>query len=165
MALTRISNQSLTSVTALPAAISTGKVLQIVTSSNNSSMHTTSSTTFSSAGTSASITPSSTSSKVYVIASCDVDINDSDTVHYLTIYRGSTNIGLSTTSDGGQSGLSRVHDVSAGRYLFRQMLQVLDTPSSTSSTTYTLYQRASQGTARVRNDLIPAQITLMEVEG
>ena len=29
MALTRISNQSLTSVTALPAAISTGKILQV----------------------------------------------------------------------------------------------------------------------------------------
>ena len=42
MALTRLSNQSLTSLTALPAAISTGKVLQVVQGTANYSFTTSS---------------------------------------------------------------------------------------------------------------------------
>ena len=164
MAITRLGGaNAITGTIPTSVAPGQGKILQIVTASNDTAMHTTTSTSFATTGTTASITPSSTSSKIYVISSCDIDMASTGTVQYLTIFRGSTNIGLSTTADGGQNGLSRVHDVSAGRYLFRQMLQVLDTPNSSSSVTYTLQQRISQGTARVRNDLIPAQITLMEI--
>ena len=62
-----IANASLGAVTALPAAISTGKVLQVVSASSATE-------TFTSSGTysdiaSASITPASTSNKILVIGS------------------------------------------------------------------------------------------------
>ena len=159
MAIITLNNNSLSSVTALPAAIPTGKVLQVVTAASNTSSQATSSSTYVSAGSAATITPSSSSSKIFAIVSYDSDINVQNTVHFVTLYRGATNIGF-----GGETGLVRVHDVSAGRYLFRQVLQVLDTPNTTSATTYTLYHKVSQGSdARIRNDLIKAQITLMEV--
>lgn len=63
MALTRISNQSLTSVTALPAAITTGKILQIVQGTSTTEKSTTG-TSFVDTHLSATITPSSTSSKI-----------------------------------------------------------------------------------------------------
>ncbi len=69
MALTRLSNQSLTSVTSLPAAITTGKVLQVVTASDQTARTTTSSSFVTASNTlTVDITPSSSSNKIYVIA-------------------------------------------------------------------------------------------------
>ena len=72
MALTRLSNQSLTSVTSLPAAISTGKISQIIQSTNSyqkSSSSTSLQDIESSSGTvwEPAITLSSASSKLYVL--------------------------------------------------------------------------------------------------
>ena len=160
---TNVANASLSSVTALPAGVG-GKVLQVVTAGSNTSNQATSSSTYVSAGSAATITPSSSSNKIFAIVSYDSDVNVQNTVHFVTLYRGSTNVGLVTSADSNNTALARVHDVSAGRYLFRQVLQVLDTPNTTSATTYTLYHKVSQGSdARIRNDLMRAQITLMEV--
>jgi len=74
MAITRLNNNSITSITALPSAITTGKVLQVVNGSTNYSENSTS-TSFidvnsaSSTAWETSITPSSTASKILVMGS------------------------------------------------------------------------------------------------
>ncbi len=65
MAIITLNNNSLSSVTSLPAAIPTGKVLQVV-SATDTSERSTSSDTFSDV-VSASITPASTSNKILII--------------------------------------------------------------------------------------------------
>jgi hypothetical protein len=67
MALTRLSNQSLTSISSLPAAISTGKILQVVSTTDNTEIsNTTGTTAYNYSQLNTSITPSSTSSKIFV---------------------------------------------------------------------------------------------------
>ena len=66
MAIITLNNNSLSSVTALPAGVG-GKVLQVV-QATSSTTKTTTSTSFVDTNLSGSITPSSTSSKIYVIA-------------------------------------------------------------------------------------------------
>jgi|11BtaG_2_1085332.scaffolds.fasta_scaffold13147_4 hypothetical protein len=71
MALTRlgvnnISNSTLANVTALPAAISTGKVLQVVSNSYSTNV-TTTSTSHVATGYTVTITPSSASNKILIL--------------------------------------------------------------------------------------------------
>jgi hypothetical protein len=63
MAIITLNNNSLSSVTSLPAAIATGKVLQVVTSTNSTNINTTGGS-FVTTNHSLSITPSSSSNKV-----------------------------------------------------------------------------------------------------
>ena len=69
MALIRLNNQSLSSVTALPSAIPTGKVLQVVQIKISPSFNT-SSTSYVDAGVSKTITPIASSSKILVSYHC-----------------------------------------------------------------------------------------------
>ena len=75
MALTKINNNTLSAVTTLPAAIATGKVLQVVMGTNNSYQTSTTSSTLtdvlSASATTweTAITPSATSSKILVVPS------------------------------------------------------------------------------------------------
>jgi hypothetical protein len=66
MALIRLNNQSISSVTALPGGIPTGKVGQITQGSLGSRV-TSTSTSASATGLITSITPSSTNSKIYLM--------------------------------------------------------------------------------------------------
>ena len=61
-----VANASLGAVTALPAAIATGKVLQVVEAEITSQISTTSNS-YTDTGLNANITPSSTSNKVLVM--------------------------------------------------------------------------------------------------
>jgi hypothetical protein len=61
MAIITLNNNSLSSVTALPAAIATGKVLQVVTTTKTDVTSTTSASFVDITGMSVSITPSSAS--------------------------------------------------------------------------------------------------------
>ena len=78
MALTRISNQSLTSVTALPAAISTGKVLQIQKATTTTELGQTSSSFGSYSGAAVSLTALSANSKFFCMLNARRIFNSSD---------------------------------------------------------------------------------------
>jgi hypothetical protein len=140
MALTRISNQSLTSVTALPAAISTGKVLQAVSATDTTERSTTSATFVTASNTlSVDITPSSTSSKIFVVLSTATYSSTANKAVYVTIYRDSSNLGnangLIRYLDQGDTGGGAV------------TCALLDSPSTTSQVTYQAYVRGDSGTA------------------
>jgi len=78
---------------------------------------------------------------------------------YVTVYRDSTNIGNSNY------GISMVYHQSTGTYIPSGAIQVLDSPSSTSSLTYKMYFRSQGGgTTYVSYSTYGiATITLMEI--
>ena len=139
----------------------TGSVLQVISATNTNSANSgfllaTSSATYTAGALSASITPSSTSSKILVII---------NTVQYragsssYTVYRGSTNIGGST------NGFARLSG--ANSTWLPMGISYLDSPSTTSATTYQLYGRAEAGgvTYFGGDGDMKSTITLMEIQG
>ena len=107
----------------------------------------TTSTSFVATGLTATITPTSTSSKILI----DVKMNGmymSVVAGYivLELYKGSSSIKrLSTTSGYRSSGDEPSYGVYTNCYDY------LDSPSTTSATTYTVYWKASSGTAYINN--------------
>jgi len=150
------------------AAVDAGKILQVVSSTNGYNQGSTSST-YADISLSASLTPSATSSKILVLMS----------VNGIYSAQGDTNVDLTLKRSGASSGNGNVLDFS-GTAGFDQgnqgsgdggaSLTYLDSPSSTSSITYTAQMRSSNGSTAayinhfVRGDVRPkSTITLMEV--
>jgi hypothetical protein len=137
----------------------TGEVLQVVSFATSSQTSTTSGTPVATALT-ASITPSSSSSKIFVSYSGAFQKSTGSSIFCslaLAIYR---NAGLLiyTTRYGGYTGASStIYLPASGQYL--------DSPATTSSTTYTLYIFNEVGGSYVQmnNDSSTSVITLMEI--
>jgi hypothetical protein len=119
------------------AALPTGSVLQVVSATINASFST-SSTTFVATTLSASITPTSSSSKVLILVN-GVALS-SNTLYQCvqTIFRNSTNLGSAT----GFTFVNLTQDTNTS-------MSFLDSPATTSSTSYTVYIRTNNasGTA------------------
>ena len=75
----------------------TGKILQAVTAVDTTYRTSTSTSWVTASNTATvSITPSSTSSRICVVCTCNMNCNDGDDAWVSTIYRGVTNIGNAT---------------------------------------------------------------------
>jgi hypothetical protein len=112
-----------------------GKIGQVITAVDTSSRLSTS-TSFVTASSSATIniTPSATSSKIYVVCSANIQCNDGNDGWCSTIYRDSTNIGNAT------SGLASGNSVAGVTTVcFPTTMTILDSPNTTSQVTYQLY--------------------------
>ena len=139
----------------------TGSVLQVISATNTNTANggfllQTTSTSFVSVPLAVSITPSSTSSKIMIlVTTATYRANTS----YVTVYRGSTNIG------GATNGLAQPTGSSSSRHE-PLSFSYLDSPNTTSSVQYTLYARTASGTLYVGGDgdLINS-ITVMEIQG
>jgi hypothetical protein len=134
-----------------------GKVLQVVTATDDTARSTTSTSFVTASNTlSVSITPSSTSSKVLILVSSSGKCNGNSS-GFFTIYRdGTTNLGEASngfirTTDGNV-------DVSVGLGI-----NYLDSPSTTSATTYQVYMRASANTVFLQSNTCRGVITAMEI--
>jgi hypothetical protein len=95
MALTKINNNTLSAVTTLPAAIATGKVLQVVqaTKQDTQSFALATSTLSDVTGLSLSITPSSASNKILVLFTVHLGQDSGGGANpYINIDRGGSNI-------------------------------------------------------------------------
>jgi hypothetical protein len=140
MALTRISNQSLTNVTALPAAISTGKILQVV-EGTSSTEHEATGSADQDIGLSVAITPSSSSNKVLVTVSFLYKIYQSSSygsTAQFKLLRGSTDI-IARSGGSNQDYNVEASALSTNNYVTMATqlnMQILDSPSTTSATTY-----------------------------
>ena len=129
------------------------RVLQVVQGTISLQTSTTSSS-FVTTGLTASITPSSSSSKILVL--CGLCIGSSASADsYFTIYRGaSTNLG---TASGFVNWFSANGQGGAG-------VNYLDSPATTSSTAYTVYFRTGgSGTAYISVATTTNSIVLMEI--
>jgi hypothetical protein len=148
---------------ATPAGGGGGKVLQVVTATY-STQTTATSTTPSDTGLSASITPSATSSKVLVLITQSFAISKTDTTlgGGFRILRGSTSIYDPGTGQNGIaiSGLSNAYHEMYNTW----NASYLDSPSTTSSTTYKTQQRV-QDTGSVISQIssTTSSIILLEI--
>ena len=138
----------------LPSGVG-GKVLQVVSGTLTSS-YTTSSTSFVATGLDVAITPSSTSSKIFIIATSYLDDNGTARDVLSTIFRDSTNLGDSTNgmmdSFGGSTRLRANHSMS-----------FLDSPNSTSAITYEVYYKTGGASVSFNSQGSISSITAMEV--
>ena len=145
-----------------------GKVLQVVAADYSTNVEV-STTTYADSGLTASITPSSTSNKVLILISQQLQHYNTggnwSTLKYkllrgsTTVYESETNVGLSFTYDYGGSGIN------LGLY---QPMTILDSPSSTSSLTYkTQIAKAGNGgtAAGAQTSGNKSFITLIEIAG
>ena len=143
----------------------TGTVLQVVSAEDDTNSSTTS-TSFQSTSVTATITPSSTSSKILVI--CQINIRQTTGTgngsHMeAQIQRGGSAIGK--TVDHGTreiAGTSNQDNVQTS-----PILTTLDSPSTTSATTYTIFIRAKSTlvSAAINHDNGGSVMTLMEIAG
>ena len=160
MAIITLNNNSLSSVTSLPAGVG-GKVLQVVTDTD-STQRNSSSTSFQnfSNALSIDITPSATSSKIFVITTFTAYNNVGGKSCGFTIFRDSTDLGSGTW------GMINMWDDTDRTIGASMSVSVLDSPSSTSELTYSLYGKTETGGAVYINyDNIKASLTAFEIAG
>jgi hypothetical protein len=138
-----------------------GKVLQVV-SATDSTSRATSSTSFVTASNtlSLSITPSSSSNKIYLIVSGNCYAETSFKYFIGTIYRDATDLGAASSK-----GLTNLYsgDSDTGASL---CMTCLDSPSTTSAITYQVYFRCSAANNVVLNEnATKGVITAFEIAG
>ena len=142
---------------ALPDANApSGSVIQVVQGTYGTAT-TTSATSFTSTGLTASITPSSSTSKILIIASLAVDTSSNGEQAYFAVYRNS-----STNLSGTVNGFGNAYATSS-RVIGMLATSYLDSPATTSSTTYTVYVRSNGSNIIAFQGNSPAYITLMEI--
>ena len=138
-------------------------VVQVINAENDTGFNTTS-TSFVSTSVTATITPQSTTSKILVICQCQLKQTtgtDNGSSIEAKIHRGSTAIGKALDQGTRElAGTGNTDKVSTGA-----ILKVLDSPNTTSATTYTVYIRSrnSACTASINNDDAGSSMTLMEI--
>jgi hypothetical protein len=130
-----------------------GTVLQVVSSTANSTVSTTS-TSYVTTNLSATITPTSATSKIFAIWTNTVATGGASTGIYVTLYRGATDLGATDftgiVTSGNNYGLS---------------FSYLDSPATTSSTTYTVYFKRTGVNTTVYANITGfiSSLTLMEI--
>jgi hypothetical protein len=160
MALTQVPSGMLASGAAR-ANWGAGGILQVVQATLGSSIST-ASTTFVTTGLTASITPSSSTSKIFVQVSGTGDTQAAGAQLGVTIYRNSTNV------LGSQNAFTNIYGQSS-RIIVPANAMYLDSPATTSAVSYTVYFNSPIATNTVIfNQLITggtstSTITLMEI--
>lgn len=173
MAITRLNNNSITSVTALPSGIDVGKVGQVVETRLTATRSTTSTSYVAISGFEASITPSATSSKILIFS--NVVFTSSNHGHIkFSRDNGSSFVGNGVAS-GNRDGVNFYAYHQAGNTARVDSTMFLDTPNTASEVTYKGYWIANSGPQtiylnRTQNDTDAmygargvSSITLMEV--
>lgn len=148
---------------ALPSnVIGAGAVLQVLTTTTTT-LVTNSTGTYTSTGLSLNITPSSATSKILAVVSmADCLIDTVSKNGCATLYRGSTN--LSPAGSSVTNGMAALRSES-GAIQTNISFSYLDSPSTTSSATYTVYFAilAATATFNINNIGTASTIILMEI--
>ena len=119
------------------------------------------STSFVTSGVAVVITPTSTSSKILLTSSIGGFYMAQNDDIYATIYRGSTNLGVGTANC-----FFYVHNDNAQARYGSGSMEFLDSPNTTSATTYTIFYRTGNSTAvQINRADTGLFLTAMEVGG
>jgi len=138
-----------------------GHVLQVVTATDSTTRSTTSTTFVTGSNTmSVDITPTSTSNKIFLMATGNIYNNTASKYVYATIKRDSTDIGA-----GSDKGLTNMWTGGGGDDGVCLSMSVLDSPSSTSQITYQVYFRVDGGTGNLNESGSKGSITAFEIAG
>ena len=137
-----------------------GKVLQVVSASYSTATATTS-TSLVDSGITATITPSSASSKILIHYSFQLmrqNSTDVDSASYFQLVRSSTNIGGELTVENYNQGTNN-------QLIYPLSYNYYDSPSTTSATTYKIQFRSNSSsiTSTMQVSSRPSQIILMEI--
>ena len=128
-----------------------GKVLQVVQTAFTGSVETSTSTSYVDTSLAVTITPSSTNSKILIISNF---LGQTTSDAYYDLKRGSTSLGDSS----GSKRIETAHDA------FPVGISILDEPSTTSATTYTVAMRiASSGTVYMVGSPFKSTIQALEI--
>lgn len=139
------------------AGAAAGQVIQVVTATDSTQRTTTGTSFVTGSNTlSVSITPSSASNKIFVIVSSAISGESGVAGGKCTIFRGATNLGSAT------NGLASV----SGDPVPLAM-SILDSPATTSATTYQVYFKSNgaSATAYLNADSVKGSITCFEIKG
>mgnify|MGYP003654652160 FL=1 len=137
---TSINNASLDSVTVLPSGIDTGKVGQVVSVATTTQRSTTSSSFVAVADMSLAITPTATSSKIYLTAMQTMGVPPSGGYwSRVSIFRNGSNL------NGNTNGMGSMR-TNTGDSIITIPMIYLDSPNSTSAQTYQIYFRSPDST-------------------
>ena len=150
MAVTINGNGAVTGLTALPdSAMAVGSVIQVVQTTKTTAFTTTSSSATDVTGLTASITPSSSSNKILVTVSLGNFNNQvADKPAAINIVRGSTNVLVGDNETGSECTAMTTPRATNGAGAHIQLpfsYSVLDSPSTTSATTYKLQVFTTDG--------------------
>lgn len=138
-----------------------GEVIQVLSATDSTTRNSTSTTFVTASNTlSVTITPSSASNKIFVSVSGNIynAVNNKYTI--ATIFRGATDLGASS-----DKGLTNVYtgDSDTG---VSMCMTILDSPNTTSATTYQVYFRTNtSGHAYLNEDSCKSSITVFEIKG
>jgi len=159
MSLTQLRNLGIVANAGISTTkLGTGAVLQVVTATDSTTRSTTSSEFVTASNTlSVTITPSSASNKIFVIATCNIGMSSTTHTGYITIFRGATDIGT------GSLGMSAFKNI--GDDGIPASVSVLDSPSTTSATTYQIYVKNISGGTTYLNQGSKSSITAFEIAG
>jgi hypothetical protein len=138
-----------------------GQVIQVVTATDSTERNSTSTSFVTASNTlSVTITPSSASNKILLFFNgfCGMGAGNA-TDAYATIFRGATDLGAASNK-----GLASMNDA-AGVYA-PMSIHFLDSPSTTSATTYQVYARQSSGgNFKFNLGNCKSSITALEIKG
>ena len=132
------------------AVLPAGSVLQVVSTTKTDTFSTTSTSYTDVTGLSASITPRSTGSKVYVIVSAVIGFNHPTSDRgFLSIFRGATNLSNPTSPGSRTPALAGFDSSIVSNGVENISVSFLDTPSTTASTTYSVKVNTSNASDTV----------------
>jgi hypothetical protein len=160
MAVSTIDNSGISASAAISTTkLGTGAVLQVVYSNVHTGQQSTNSASFVSTGFSASITPTSATSKILVTVTGAITNLSSNQYVVTTIARGSTVLD--------STGLAYYENsISSGYVWVPATMIYLDSPATTSSTSYTVYFKTSSASSGYfGNATAGVTFTLMEIAG
>ena len=165
MAIIKPNNNTISAITALPAAISTGTVLQVQATQGVNIFSTTSTSFVDVTNLSLTITPAATSSKILLLLNTNMYQNSDQ--NYWAIRWERAISGGSTTNIGNSTyGISFARSAQAHDFWGGVGMTYLDSPSTTSEITYQVQAKASSGTAGVgENSTNQNNIIALEIAG
>ena len=151
---------------------SSGHILQVVSVTKDTSFTTTSGSFVDITGLSVAITPSATSSKILVLMNVASSNTTSTGSAFTQLVRGTTAISIGASGETGEPCTG--YTSQAGYDMGQVAVQYLDSPSTTSATTYKLQLRGNgsqtaainrTGEYQSQQGNVASGITLMEVAG
>ena len=135
-----------------------GQVPVQVVSMSTATATTTSSSTFSATALTLSITPTNASNKILILVDTGFTFSTGGNP-VATVYRGATNIG----SSGYNSGFQTAYTGNSSIWM-PVPISYLDSPATTSATTYTVYVNSQGGSITINGNGY-GTLTLMEISG
>ena len=135
-----------------------GNVIQVVSTQSQSANISTTSTSYVTTNVSASITPTSASSRVLLLLNANLDNGAAGRQPIITFYRGASD--LATTR-----GINQLYGDSTRAQSGATSLYI-DSPATTSATTYTVYFKSNGGGSVIfGTDNLMVSFILMEIAG